>query len=121
MTHSEFTLAWSNYAADYVSIIPTSESIIKQTKNWSAFIEKKGWKVTGEVRLSYYDCVLQEVNFETSDVLERISWRGRIRLEKELGKEVKLFGEYAYEEDDSNRRESEYNQNSIFFGIDKAF
>ena len=83
--------------------------------------EKKGWKVIGEVRLSYYDYVLQTVDFEEPDVLERLSWRSRIRLEKKLGKKVKLFGEYAYEANDSNRREVEYNQNSIFFGIDRAF
>jgi len=81
----------------------------------------KVWEASAEARVGFYDFPVQTVDPNSPIRRERTDLFVTLRLERKLGKHVRLFAQYEREATDSNRAGDEYAANTVLSGVGWEF
>ena len=85
------------------------------------FVEKK-WEAQAQINVSYHDFWNQTLdNTPETDLRHRVGITATLRAEREVAKHLRVFAEYAYEENFSNRPSDEFRAKKVAGGIECGF
>lgn len=79
----------------------------------------KGWTFTGQLTMRRYDYRqrIADISQSLDEKLERTSWQGRLRLERDLSAELTGYLQYERRQTEANRPEDNYQANRVVAGF----
>jgi hypothetical protein len=79
------------------------------------------WEASAEARVGFYDFPVQTVDPTTTTRRERTDLFVTLRAERKLGRHLRIFALYEYENAESNRSVDEYAANTVSGGVGWEF